>query len=746
MRLTCYFHFWGGIPENQSASDYACGLIKYALDRGLHPIPTPRVGLVRTILLLPKPLACRVEAVANESQLNLKDACARLAKAAINHINLPTPSRAQAPVDPRAELQDAMLAGVRDAVRTGRIALIEGGIGVGRECAIAKSAMEFLSTEKGRVVIASPNLARTVQLLREWDLAGNSPSLCGLLFDGRQFVDLAALNPDLGMLKEKGVAGTVEIEQWIRDGGPPVSEASRRLGSVVKTIRWLAEDLRQIAPGFPFGRYIFDESSAVSDATAAYAEVKASTTNSGAEVIYATHAAMFHTMGLEAHADEIPTNVGLLLINEAHSLEDSLLAISNGTFSLQRIQRLLKNEDEWKPLRLISAAKNAFKAAQQCDRVITKEVRGRIAWMPLEMSKCGQWRKLSWAFTSLKDALAPFVQRAKSGTIPPALSRIITWHKCVERAISGRELVELSNVEFDGHSFRSLTVSPVSLHKNLQQLWSNVPAAALFSGTLYEYPQYNASYSSSHMSRKFAIPDERCQLTAPVTAEWAVGLPVVHIPSPQQAPALSYPESEKDANLPAWWDAIASLIRKIATKAKGGTIVLCNSFVDIKAIAERLPGNAKAFREKVDAKRLIQHCSGTSVAQLREEFIAVYEAGDRPVCLASGPAWIELDMGIGNRDPAKDFLLTDLVIVRVPFGMNHTAPHRMRKLRYDDVEGKEAALRLRQGLDRLMRQDGVTDRHIWFLDGRIHGPKASYYKQFVRVFSEYRRNEALLEA
>ena len=78
-------------------------------------------------------------------------------------------------------------------------------------------------------------------------------------------------------------------------------------------------------------------------------------------------------------------------------------------------------------------------------------------------------------------------------------------------------------------------------------------------------------------------------------------------------------------------------------------------------------------------------------------------------------------MRAGDEDPAKDFLLTDLVIVRIPYGMNRTSTHIAREAWNPnaDFKGKEAILRLKQGLGRLMRQDGVTDRHIWFLDGRI---------------------------
>ena len=43
----------------------------------------------------------------------------------------------------------------------------------------------------------------------------------------------------------------------------------------------------------------------------------------------------------------------------------------------------------------------------------------------------------------------------------------------------------------------------------------------------------------------------------------------------------------------------------------------------------------------------------------------------------------------------------------------------------------EAALRLKQGLGRLIRRAGVVERRIWVLDGRSHSQQSGYFK---RVF------------
>ena len=270
----------------------------------------------------------------------------------------------------------------------------------------------------------------------------------------------------------------------------------------------------------------------------------------------------------------------------------------------------------------------------------------------------------------------------------------------------------------------SLTVGPLFVKKDFDWLWDadNTPAAALFSGTLSYDIAGKVSYE--FMRSKLCIPKERLSVTTPIYSKWSYSIPILHIPSLESAPDLAYPKNaeEADENDPSkidprllvWWDAVAARLSTIGRKAKGGTLILCNSYRDIKELSDRLHG-------RVAADRLVLHQPGKSISQLRGVFIEKFESGVLPFWLASGPAWTGLDMRAGDEDPAKDFLLTDLVIVRIPYGMNRTSTHIAREAWNPnaDFKGKEAILRLKQGLGRLMRQDGVTDRHIWFLDGRI---------------------------
>lgn len=135
-----------------------------------------------------------------------------------------------------------------------------------------------------------------------------------------------------------------------------------------------------------------------------------------------------------------------------------------------------------------------------------------------------------------------------------------------------------------------------------------------------------------------------------------------------------------------------------------------------------------------------------SVNALTAVFKVKARDGQRPVWIATGPAWT----GLNLRDElaenaADDRILTDLVITRSPMGRNRTAAHmsRVSTLGFEH-ELLDAAFTLRQGLGRLIRREGLKDRRIWFLDGRIHTKRATFYK-FSSLIRTYPRQATITD-
>jgi CRISPR type IV-associated DEAD/DEAH-box helicase Csf4 len=139
--------------------------------------------------------------------------------------------------------------------------------------------------------------------------------------------------------------------------------------------------------------------------------------------------------------------------------------------------------------------------------------------------------------------------------------------------------------------------------------------------------------------------------------------------------------------------------------------------------------------------RVIAQEPDDSITQIKNAFVEMTRDGIRPIWLATGGAWTGLDLtDEAVTDPTKDNLLTDLVIVRIPLGRSRSVAHRIRVERLGlEEEFVAAAFLLRQGIGRLIRREGVQNRRLWFLDGRIllKGPRGATFSNMAKVLQFY---------
>jgi ATP-dependent DNA helicase DinG len=125
----------------------------------------------------------------------------------------------------------------------------------------------------------------------------------------------------------------------------------------------------------------------------------------------------------------------------------------------------------------------------------------------------------------------------------------------------------------------------------------------------------------------------------------------------------------------------------------------------------------------IDADRVVGARAEKKFTTQKADFESRHRAGVRPVLLGLGTAWTGVNFVDESAQPGDDFLLTDLVILRLPLGLNRTTAMTSRIDRmgmYPIIN--EALIILKQGLGRLIRRDGLTDRRLWVLDGRIWQP------------------------
>lgn len=96
------------------------------------------------------------------------------------------------------------------------------------------------------------------------------------------------------------------------------------------------------------------------------------------------------------------------------------------------------------------------------------------------------------------------------------------------------------------------------------------------------------------------------------------------------------------------------------------------------------------------------------------QYRALHQEGRRPVWLGLGAAWTGIDLSDESAtDPADDTMLTDLVITRLPVGLNRTLTHERRiAIAGFSIVSLEGVWQLRQGLGRLVRRPGVRNKNL----------------------------------
>lgn len=199
-------------------------------------------------------------------------------------------------------------------------------------------------------------------------------------------------------------------------------------------------------------------------------------------------------------------------------------------------------------------------------------------------------------------------------------------------------------------------------------------------------------------------------------------------------------KTEAEAEAARWCHQVANAIADIHADAIGGTLVLMTSYESVHRVAHQLI-------ERMDA--LVQANANTTLAQQRNLFIELSRAGKRPVWLALGGAWTGLDIN-GDHYGIKaeaDNLLTDLIIPRIPFGINRsvTHQHRMGVMNGVPWDLLDATMRFKQGVGRLVRREGLQkNRRIFVLDGRLNDHRFASYLLPVRQVIDLYPNKTML--
>lgn len=679
----------------------------------------------------------------------------------------------------------------------GRIGLIEGATGIGKTLAIIGAAAETLrQVGYGRVAVAVPSLQIMGQYIREHRrLAENLSDLPTLrAVVGRQeFVSVTAVQQVL----RDGIINVdpAPIRAWLEAGGEAQGDGTL-LGH-----DYLCSSLLAISPEFPVEVVRLTTVTAPDDPGAiAYGEQflrEAEGIPPATEILYCTHAMigvdirrrmagarrlsedggdLSDTVAALARArkeveDEATrkslgkdianiirinneqlaglardNDVGhlppwqFLIVDEAHLFETNL---ANALSSYQSIMSYLADLRTLQAEGVLSshAVARAIAAANAL-RTCASDTGDDL---DLASADTGQATRARAAIAELADAFCS-ARIKKSAKDNPLIARVRRAANDLKYGIqvSARSQGMLSIVKFSPvRQYPQLFIGRKSIDSELHFLWSTAQAAACVSATLY-LRRLDVD-SAAYFRLILSIPVDRAMEFPPIRPTWvikpvtALWLPEPHrvngrfwLSPPSRADRLS--ADQTTAVETAWLDEVAGEVRRIHESAAGGTLILMTSYEAIKRLSSLL-GDALPYK--------IVASPDHPLAEQRQRFMASAGTGNRPVWLALGAAWTGLDVnGADIGIPADaDNLLTDLVIPRIPFSLNRSMTHHYRTATNDKVpwELLDTAMRLKQGLGRLVRREGLPgNRRIHVLDGRVNDPRFDGYLSLLnRIMGVY---------
>jgi len=693
-------------PPEADRSRWSREFLLEAVSADLQPVPLPIDKLTSFTATLPPHLAHALKKRAAERHWSVPQLAAGLieaARSARDAAAVPCESAAEASEDPELNTLRAPLIplfeGCASAIAAKKIAFAEAATGTGKGRMIALLAARAARAGK-RVVICAP-------LPVMWQLAETLPLYEGAREPGAVAVLLGRANfASPSLLREWAEEQQhAPLLEWIEAGGPArnprIVQLQQRLGL---SLNWLLEEAMELADDLEPGQVMLANDEDADDVLAERTYQALQTASGTADITLCSHhmlAASVRVQVIQAgrkkkkdsekkKLPEIPKGladpIDLLLVDEAHLLEQAFASIFSQSLFLKPLERQIERSTA----RGRRPVLDAIGTLDEAIKVITRSgdtfesATGTLDSFPLVALRAQQ---LQDALDGLIIAKKQKVLRLSVGRATGTLMDFLSGHGTVR--------LEVSPVRH----YPQILVGRANLQNPLEHLWARCNAAVLVSATLY-----TDGVNAGLTRWKLAVPTERASYLPAVIPSWVTDPVTLMLPSPDAPP----PDDS-----PSWLGYQAENILSISAAAVGGTLVLCTSYQNAAGISERLAELGE---------RLIVQTQGIGASACANRYRELYRAGLRPVWIGVGAAWTGIDLQDPDVDAAEDRMLTDLVVTRLPLGTNRTLTHERRaSIAGFGVVAQEAVWQLRQGIGRLVRRPGVTSRNLWMLDARLVG-------------------------
>lgn len=684
----------------------------------------------------------------------------------------------------RRVAQAHVYANLRGALQGSGVSLIEAATGTGKTIAILLAAEAQLREAPGaRVVVAVP----TISLMQQFAEAhasltrtGTMTASLAAIFGRREFVSQQALCEFMLSSKPEYLKHRDAMMRWLSCNGEALPDSPFQAP-------WLAATLRRIAPGLPLGEVILADDVPEDDpGWISYTEQFNHEDREGPEILLCTHAMLSVSTRMRhwnASRDEgvrtmrirevelmkaikdapedlksdllqdlrvlqaerlmlgaiVSENAGklppfrYLIVDEAHALEATMSSANSSYLALNTVAAQARKLADLQ-LGITKAAYTRITTALARVKDLAHLAGDEPIALRADQSVAAAARE---ALTGLLDACAVKRTRkvALSAEANGLLKRFEYSRAVLRAAVTTSVAATHATLRFSPkRDFPQLHVGASRVDSIMQSLWGSARASACVSATLYipKKPDDGYDYSARYIRRILATPADRGRDYPPVRPHWMYE-PITSITMPARddrfAPpsrSLKLTPAKREEAETQWLKAVAGkVINEIRPDAKGGILVLMTSYDSIEKIRPMIP------------HALLPHCvfasPRDSVPEQAAAFLGFAAEGHKPIWFATGAAWTGLDVGghepmrhLLGREPLpadRDNILTDLVIPRIPFGLNKSVTHeyRCRTDRGTPWEVHDTLFRLKQGIGRLVRREGLPkNRRIWLLDARLY--------------------------
>lgn len=617
------------------------------------------------------------------------------------------------PIQAKSEAQELFYSRLMQALTKSRIVFAEGSTGIGKSRAMALAAIAMVQQGKTPVVISAPTVSVMEHLYAELEQTFQQMKVhdvrTTILPGMTEFVDEPALRAYLDELDDEERAANRAVIAWVEGGARALNPASPLAKAVGPDASWLMRDFQILAENMPvqdFALRAIDPDDECAPLATHHVQALRAFAHTNAQIVFCTHAMLAIGQKTQWRAMPAPH---VLLLDEAHDFERTMAAVNSDQLSLYRFRTevALFRRD-------IGAGKASIAAKLQTDIL-------QLTQILRTLDGSGDRFQLNAATDELSEQVSNQALQAclsiqaklKSRTLQ-GLPRIDSYKRSIAAAIAGLEGRSRDRVDASyspDRRYPSLLTGSASVRIQLADIWNTASGGVgLVSATLYTVDEMGNA-KCDYLRQVLSVPFERLDAPPPIVDPAIYSLPVLQVPSPAAAAEL-VPNGKAQSN-PMWAAGMATLLTSVAATARGGTMVLMTSYKDMADIAAIL---APALGE-----RLVMQSASLRFTAAEDEYRKKYQDGLRPVLLALGTGWTGVDLRDKRASsPEEDFLLTDLVIARLPIGLNrsNTMLDRIDRLSMYPII-QEALLMFKQGLGRLIRQNGVTHRRLWIADGRI---------------------------